>query len=52
MFLRAIYLDLVFGPDAGYAGGRSFRDFFRLPPTKGNRRQSMDPACRLCSATP
>jgi len=34
------------GPDAGHAGERSFRDFFRLPPVKENRRQSVDPACR------
>jgi hypothetical protein len=45
---KAIYLDLMFGPDAGRAGERSFRDFFRLPPTKENRSQSVDPACRLC----
>jgi hypothetical protein len=38
-FLRP---DLTFGPDAGQAGERSFRDFFRLPPTKENRRQSVD----------
>jgi hypothetical protein len=36
------------GPDAGHAGERSFRDFFRLPLTKENRRQLVDPACRLC----
>jgi len=45
---KSIYLDLMFGPDAGRAGERSFRDFFRLPPTKENRSQSVDPACRLC----
>jgi hypothetical protein len=37
----------MFGEDAGHAGERSFRDFFRLPPTKENRRQSVDSACRL-----
>jgi hypothetical protein len=45
---KSIYLDLMFGPDAGHAGVRSFRDFFRLPLTKENRRQLVDPACRLC----
>jgi hypothetical protein len=45
--LKPVYLDLMFGPDAGHAGERSFRDFFRLPPTKENRRQSVDLACRL-----
>src|SRR6266516_2857435 len=35
----------MFGEDAGHAG--SFRDFFRLPPTKENRRQSVDSACPL-----
>jgi NADH dehydrogenase FAD-containing subunit len=25
---------------------------FRLPPTKENRRRSVDPACHLCWATP
>src|ERR1700704_2847189 len=33
--------------DAGHAGERSFRDFFRLPPTKENRRQPVDPAYRM-----
>ena len=28
-----------------HAGERSLRDFFRLPPTKENRSQSVDPAC-------
>jgi hypothetical protein len=50
MFCEAIYLASMFGPHAGYAGERSFRDFFRLPPTKENRRQSVDPACRLVSS--
>jgi hypothetical protein len=36
----------MFGEDAGHAGERGFRDFFRLPPKKENRRQSVDPACR------
>jgi hypothetical protein len=31
--------------DAGHAGERSFRDFFRLPPTKEDRRQLVDPPC-------
>jgi hypothetical protein len=35
------------GPDVRHAGERSFRGFFRLPPTKENRRQSVNPACRL-----
>jgi hypothetical protein len=30
--------------EAARAGERSFRDFFRLLPTKENRRQSVDPA--------
>ena len=30
----------MFGPNARYAGERSFRDFFRLPPTKESRSQS------------
>jgi len=33
--------ELMFGPDAGNAGERSFCDFFRLPPTQENRRQSV-----------
>lgn len=37
--------------DVPHAGERSFRDFFRLPPTKENRRQSVDPACRLCGGS-
>jgi len=41
----------MFDPDARNAGERSFRDFFRLPPTKENRRQSVDPACCLCWRT-
>jgi hypothetical protein len=32
--------NMIVGPDAGHAGERSFRDFFRLPPTKENRSQS------------
>jgi hypothetical protein len=46
-FSGPIYLDLMLGPDAGHAGELSFRDFFRLPRTKENRSQSVDPACRL-----
>ena len=37
----------MFGPDAGHAGGRNFRDFFRLPPKEENRSQLVDPACRF-----
>jgi len=44
VFWIPIYLDLRFGPEAQRAGERSFRDFFRLLPTKENRRQSVDPA--------
>ena len=40
-----LYLDPMCDPDAGHAGERSFRDFFRLPLTKENRSQSADPVC-------
>jgi hypothetical protein len=46
MYLSESFGPHIFGPDAGHAGERSFRDFFRLPPTKENRSQSVDPACR------
>ncbi len=49
--IRPICWNLMFDAYAGHAGERSFRDFFRLPPTKENRRQSVDPACRLCRAS-
>jgi hypothetical protein len=32
---------------AQHAGEQSFRDFFRLPPTKENRSQLVDPAWRI-----
>ena len=48
MFLSDSFRPHIFGPDAGDAGERSFRDFFRLPPTKENRNQSVDPACHVC----
>jgi hypothetical protein len=35
----------MFDAYARRAGERSFRDFFRLPSTKENRSQLVDPAC-------
>jgi hypothetical protein len=35
----------MFDAYARHAGERSFRDFFRLPPTKENRSQLVDLAC-------
>ena len=37
----------MFEAYARHAGERSFRDFFRLSPTKENRSQLVDPVCSV-----